>query len=148
MDVIRAIRSRRAELNVPPSKKAAVMVVTKRSEEFAAGAGYLPRLMCASSIDVRGEEPDDVTGLVCDVTHDAKIYMPLAELVDIAEELQRIAKEREKAEKGLAIIEKKLSNEAFVAKAPEAVVSAEREKAEKLRALIAKLNESAAAMQS
>jgi valyl-tRNA synthetase len=148
MDVIRAIRSRRAELNVPPSKKAAVMVVTKRSEEFAAGAGYLPRLMCASSIDVRGEEPDDVTGLVCDVTHDAKIYMPLAELVDIAEELQRIAKEREKAEKGLAIIEKKLSNEAFVAKAPEAVVSAEREKAEKLRALIAKLNESAAAMRS
>ncbi len=148
MDVIRAIRSRRAELNVPPSKKAAVMVVTKRSEEFAAGAGYLPRLMCASSIDVRGEEPDDVTGLVCDVTHDAKIYMPLAELVDIAEELQRIAKEREKAEKGLAIIEKKLSNEAFVAKAPEAVVSAEREKAEKLRALIAKLDESAAAMRS
>ena len=148
MDVIRAIRSRRAELNVPPSKKAAVMVVTKRSEEFAAGAGYLPRLMCASSIDVRGEEPDDVTGLVCDVTHDAKIYMPLAELVDIAEELQRIAKEREKAEKGLAIIEKKLSNEAFLAKAPEAVVSAEREKAEKLRALIAKLDESAAAMRS
>ena len=148
MDVIRAIRSRRAELNVPPSKKAAVIVVTKRSEEFAAGAGYLPRLMCASSIDVRGEEPADVTGLVCDVTHDAKIYMPLAELVDIAEELQRIAREREKAEKGLAIIEKKLSNESFVAKAPEAVVSAEREKAEKLRALIAKLDESAAAMRS
>ncbi|MCI9514935.1 MAG: valine--tRNA ligase [Oscillospiraceae bacterium] len=148
MDVIRAIRSRRAELNVPPSKKAAVIVVTKRSEEFAAGAGYLPRLMCASSIDVRGEEPADVTGLVCDVTHDAKIYMPLAELVDIAEELQRIAREREKAEKGLAIIEKKLSNESFVAKAPEAVVSAEREKAEKLRALIAKLDESAAAMGS
>ena len=80
------------------------------------------------------------------VTHAARLFMPLAELVDVAEELQRIAREREKAEKGLAIIEKKLSNQAFVAKAPEAVVSAEREKAEKFRALIAKLDESAAAM--
>ena len=77
----------------------------------------------------------------------ATIYLPLAELVDIAAELDRIAKERAKAEDNLRRIEAKLSNESFTSRAPEAVVNAEREKADKARALIAKLDESAAAMQ-
>ena len=80
------------------------------------------------------------------VTHGANVYLPLAELVDFEKELERIAKERAKAAENLARIEQKLSNEKFVSKAPEAVVNAEREKAEKARALIAKLDESAAAM--
>ena len=80
------------------------------------------------------------------VTHAARIFMPLSELVDLEQERARIAKEREKAQKGLDMIEKKLSNEGFVAKAPEAVVNAEREKAEKFRALIAQLNESLSAL--
>ena len=147
MDVIKAIRARRAALNVPPSKKAAVTIVTRRSEEFAAGAGYLLRLMSASSVDVRGEEPADTAGLVCDVTHEAKVYMPLAELVDLDAERARLAKEIEKTKKGLEIIAKKLSNEAFTAKAPEAVVNAEREKEAKLRALLAQLEQSAQALE-
>ena len=86
--------------------------------------------------------------MVTVVTHDANVYMPLAELVDFEKELERIAKEKAKAEANLASIEKKLANEAFVSRAPEAVVNAEREKAEKAKALIAKLEESAAAMKA
>ena len=71
-------------------------------------------------------------------------FRPL--FLEVAQELQRIAREREKAQKGLEMIERKLNNQAFVAKAPEAVVNAEREKAEKYRALIAQLDQSAAAM--
>ena len=80
------------------------------------------------------------------VTHDANIYLPLAELVDIDAELERIAKEKAKAEDNLKRIEAKLANESFTSRAPENVVNAEREKADKARALIAKLEESAAAM--
>ena len=85
--------------------------------------------------------------MVTVATHDATIYMPMAELVDIAKELARIAAERKKAEENLQRIEAKLANESFTSRAPENVVNAEREKAEKVRALIAKLDESAAAMQ-
>ena len=92
--------------------------------------------------------PADVTGQVSVVTANATVYMPLAELVDISAELERIAKEREKAENGLRIVEQKLSNEKFVSRAPEAVVNVEREKAAKYRELIAKLDESAKAMQA
>lgn len=84
--------------------------------------------------------------MVTVVTHDANIYLPLAELVDIDAELERIAKEKAKAEDNLKRIEAKLANESFTSRAPENVVNAEREKAEKARALIAKLEESAAAM--
>ena len=80
------------------------------------------------------------------VTHAARVFMPLAELVDFEKELSRIAKEKANAEKQLAGIEGKLKNENFVSRAPEAVVNAEREKAEKLKALIEKLDASAAAM--
>ena len=145
MDAIRAIRGRRSEMNVPPSRKVQLTIATAQVDVFAAGAPFFRRLASVSEVTVSDAAPAGA-GLVEVVTHAARLFMPLAELVDVAEELQRIAREREKAEKGLAIIEKKLSNQAFVAKAPEAVVSAEREKAEKFRALIAKLDESAAAM--
>jgi valyl-tRNA synthetase len=81
------------------------------------------------------------------VTANATAYMPLAELVDIKAELERIAKEKEKAENGLRITMGKLNNAKFVANAPEAVVNAEKEKAAKYQELIAKLEESAKAMQ-
>ena len=141
MDVIKAIRARRAALNVPPSKKAAVTVVTKHSEEFAAGAGYLSRLMYASSIDVRGDEPADVAGLVCDVTHNAKIYMPLAELVDLEKEKQRLEKELKKQSAELEKLNAKLDNPGFVNKAPAQVVEAEKARAVQLTKLVEKLRE-------
>ena len=136
-DAISAVRARRAEMNVPPSKKAQMIIVSDHAEDYRLGEHFIKRMAYASELTVTDASPADLTGLVTVVTHGANVYLPLAEL---------IAKERAKAAENLARIEQKLSNEKFVSKAPEAVVNAEREKAEKARALIAKLDESAAAM--
>ena len=85
--------------------------------------------------------------MVTITTADAKLYIPMGQLVDVTKELARIGKELENARKFLKGLESKLSNEKFVSRAPEAVVAAEREKAQKTRDLIAQLEESEAAMQ-
>ena len=82
------------------------------------------------------------------MTHDATLYMPMNQLVDAEKELARIAREKEKAEKALAGIRKKLSNPGFLQKAPEAVVAGEREKAEKYESLLKQLEESEARMKA
>ncbi|WP_286147348.1 valine--tRNA ligase [Neopoerus faecalis] len=146
MDLIRAIRARRAEMNVPPSKKAELRIVTGQPEAYRQGLHFIQRLAYASEVAFPESAPADVTGLVSVVTHDATAYLPLSELVDLAAERERIAKELEKAKNGLRITEGKLSNEKFVAHAPENVVNAEREKVTKYKELIAKLEESAKAM--
>ena len=146
MDLIRAIRARRAEMNVPPSKKAELMIVTDQAEPYQQGLHFIQRLAYASNVIFPETAPADVTGLVSVVTHDATAYLPLSELVDLAAERERIAKELEKAKNGLRITEGKLANEKFVAHAPENVVNAEREKVAKYQELIAKLEESAKAM--
>ena len=146
MDLIRAIRARRAEMNVPPSKKAELMIVTNQAEPYQQGLHFIQRLAYASNVTFPEIAPADVTGLVSVVTHDATAYLPLSELVDLAAERERIAKELEKAKNGLRITEGKLANEKFVAHAPENVVNAEREKVAKYQELIAKLEESAKAM--
>ena len=146
MDLIRAIRARRAEMNVPPSKKAELMIVTDQAGPYQQGLHFIQRLAYASNVTFPETAPADVTGLVSVVTHDATAYMPLSELVDLAAERERIAKELEKAKNGLRITEGKLANEKFVAHAPENVVNAEREKVAKYQELIAKLEESAKAM--
>ena len=146
MDLIRAIRARRAEMNVPPSKKAELMIVTDQAEPYQQGLHFIQRLAYASNVTFPETAPADVTGLVSVVTHDATAYLPLSELVDLAAERERIAKELEKAKNGLRITEGKLANEKFVAHAPENVVNAEREKVAKYQELIAKLEESAKTM--
>ena len=145
-DAISAIRARRAEMNVPPSRKAQVILVTAQPENYQLGAHFITRMAYASELTVLTAAPADLTGMVTVATHDATVYMPMAELVDIAKELERIAAERKKAEENLQRIEAKLANESFTSRAPENVVNAEREKAEKARALIAKLDASAATM--
>ena len=105
-------------------------------------------LQGASEVTFADAAPADVAKMVSVVTHNATAYMPMAELVDIAAELDRINKEIEKAKNGLRIVEQKLSNEKFISRAPEAVVNAEKEKAAKYSELIAKLEESAKAMQA
>ena len=146
MDLIRAIRARRAGMNVPPSKKAELMIVTDQAEPYQQGLHFIQRLAYASNVTFPETAPADVTGLVSVVTHDATAYLPLSELVDLAAERERIAKELEKAKNGLRITEGKLANEKFVAHAPENVVNAEREKVAKYQELIAKLEESAKTM--
>ena len=148
MDTIKAIRARRAEMNVPPSKKAEVLLVTATPEIYQQGLHFIMRLAYASQVTFGDAAPADISGQVSVVTANATAYMPLAELVDIQAELDRINKEIEKAKNGLRIVEGKLNNEKFVSKAPEAVVAAEKEKAAKYAELIAKLEESAKAMQA
>ena len=147
MDAIRAIRNRRTEMNVPPSKKAALFVLTSKPQIFTEGEGFLQRLAYADEVSLLDKEPENLDGMVTIPTSDAKLYIPMGQLVDVAKEVERISKELEKNQKFLSSLEAKLSNEKFVARAPEAVVNAEKEKAAKTRDLIAQLEESLAAMQ-
>ena len=146
MNAIRAIRNRRAEMNVPPSKKAALFVCTSKPQIFVEGEGFIQRLAYADQVTLLDKEPENIDGMVCCTTADAKLYIPMGQLVDVAKELERIEKELEKAQKNLAGIEAKLSNENFTARAPENVVKAEQEKAAKARDLITQLEQSAASL--
>ena len=147
MDAIRAIRNRRAEMNVPPSKKAALYVLTAKPQIFTEGEGFLLRLAYADTVTLLENEPENLDGMVTITTADAKLYIPMGQLVDVAKELARITKELEAAKKFLSSLESKLSNEKFISRAPESVVNAEREKAVKHRDLIVQLEQSLAAMQ-
>ena len=140
MDAVKAVRARRSEMNVPPSKKAHLTIATAEGDIFTAGIPFLKRLGYASDVSVVAQK-EESKGEVTVVTHVAKISMPLAELVDLEKEKARIAKELKKARGNLEQITKKLSNPGFLAKAPENVVNAEKERAEKLAALIAQLEE-------
>ena len=146
IDAITAIRAHRNEMNVAPSKKVHYTIATAHADTFARGISFFKRLASASDVTVADANIPTPDGSIEVVTHAARVLMPLAELVDFEKELVRIAKEKANAEKQLAGIENKLSNQGFIAKAPEAVVNGAREDAAKLRALIEKLDASAAAM--
>ena len=152
MDAIGAVRTRRAEMNVPPSKKASLTVSTLEQEVFQAGIPFLKRLAYASDVTVEGvtdagsDDAMTAQGMVTVTTHAARLFMPLAELVDLEKEKARIEKELKKNRAELDKLEAKLVNPGFVNKAPAHVVEAEQDRAEKLRALLAKLEESAASM--
>ena len=146
IDAITAIRAHRNEMNVAPSKKVHYTIATAHADTFARGISFFKRLASASDVTVADANIPTPDGSIEVVTHAARVLMPLAELVDFEKELARIAKEKANAEKQLAGIENKLSNQGFIAKAPEAVVNGAREDAAKLRALIEKLDASAAAM--
>ena len=140
MEAVRAIRNRRAEMNVPPSKKAKYYIVTAHKDTFEKAGIFMQRLASCSEAEIGDSfEIDDA---VCIVTTDAKIYIPLGELVDFEKEIARLNKEKEKVLKDLDFIDKKLNNENFVAKAPKAVVDGQREAAQKLRDKIAMIDES------
>ena len=147
MDAIRAIRARRAEMNVPPSKKAQLTISTLEQAVFHQGTPFLKRLAYASDVKVvAATDTVDAQGMVTIATHAARLYLPLAELVDLDKERARIQKEVDKNRKELDKLETKLNNPGFVNKAPAQVVEAERERASKLKALLVKLEESAAAL--
>jgi len=147
MAAIRAIRNRRTEMNVPPSKKAALHIFTTKPQIFVEGEGFLQRLAYADEVKLLDAEPTNLEGMVTITTADAKLYIPMGQLVDVEKEIARITKELDGQRKFLASLEGKLSNEKFVSRAPEAVVAAEREKAAKTAELIAQLEKSLTAMQ-
>ncbi len=132
MNAIRAIRNRRAEMNIPPSKKSTVYVETTDEDTFNNGVQFITRLAYSNNVVVDNSF-DDLGNVVTIITDDAKIYIPLGDLVDFEAEKKRLEKELAQAEDKLQFIEKKLSNPGFVAKAPEKVVAQNREDAAKLQ---------------
>ena len=144
MDAIRAIRNRRAEMNVPPSRKAKVYVATKFADTFRDGTQFIQKLASASEVEVA--ESFEIEGAVNIVTADAKIYIPMDELVDREKELARLNKELEQVKKRLAQSEGKLNNQGFVAKAPEAVIEKVKGQAAKEREQIALIEAAIAAL--
>ncbi len=145
MEAIRAIRNRRAEMNVPPSRKAHVYIATESKDVFSTAVVFLQRL--ASAADVEIGDSFEIPGAVSIVTAHAKVYIPMGDLVDFEAERKRLTKEKEGAEKKLSGICAKLSNPGFLAKAPEAVVNNQREEEKKLREKIRNIEESLAALQ-
>ena len=144
-DAITAIRARRAEMNVPANKRVNMTISTQRENVFTAGIPFFGRLAGAEGVtvsDTVDEGAMEREGMVEVVTHAARIFIPLAELVDFEKELARIAKEKENCLKQIAMFEGKLSNESFVSRAPEKVVNDQREKLAKAKALLEQLEES------
>ena len=139
MTAIKAVRARRSDMNVPPSRKAHLIIATDKKAAFEAGISYICKLAYASEVTVRDAAPESTAGMVSVVTDNARMFMPMAELVDLEKEKARIEKELQNAEKQLQAQIGKLSNQNFVTRAPEAVVNAEREKKTKLEALIENL---------
>ena len=130
MEAIRAIRNRRAEMNVPPSRRAKVYVASSFEETFRKGAQFVARLAYASEVEVG--EAFSIPGAVTIVTADAKVYIPMDELVDKKAELKRLNKELETAQKQLDQVNAKLNNPSFTGKAPANVVEGARQNAQKL----------------
>ena len=146
MAAIKGIRARRAEMNVPPSRKAELRITTEQGAVFQTGVPFLQRLAFTTNVTITPDAPADLSGLVSVVTADAKLYIPLAELVDLDAERKRLSKELEKKKKYQGGIEKKLSNEKFLAKAPEDVVQREKDNLAKAQKEIEQLESSLAAL--
>lgn len=135
MEAITAIRTQRNEMNVPPSKKAKLFIATAISETFSNGEQFFKKLASASEVEI--SDSFDIDGAVTVVTSDAKIYIPMEELVDKEAELKRLNKELKQVEKMLAQDEGKLNNPGFMSKAPEKVIEKIKGQAEKEREKIA-----------
>ena len=144
MQAIRAIRNRRAEMGVPPSRKAHVYVATPYRADFDAAAPFIERLAFASRVETG--ESFRLENSVRIVADGAVIDIPMGELVDIEKEIARLDKERAGCEKQLASVRAKLQNQSFVAKAPAPVVQAERDKVGRLTEKLRSLEESLAAL--
>ena len=131
MAVIKAIRNRRAEMNVPPSKKAKVCITSTDKDVFSSGTAYICRLAYASEVEVG--DGFDADGAVRVITDAATVYMPMKELVDFSAEIERLKKDLKKAEEDKEFFERKLNNPGFMSKAPAALV--EQQKAGLAKAL-------------
>ena len=131
-------------MNVPPSKKAHVYVVTDNEKvrtTFENGKVFFASLGSASAVDVQADKTGIEDDAVSTVIPQAVIYLPFAELVDIAKEIERLEKEEERLTKELARVNGMLSNEKFVSKAPEAKIAEERAKQEKYAQMMDQVKE-------
>ena len=148
MAAVAAVRNRRAEMNVPPSKKAKMIVVTDNSELFSKGVSFFQKLASASDVEIQNTKDGIDANAVNIVVEAAEIFLPLGELVDKDKELERLQKEKTQLEGEIKRVEGKLNNPGFVAKAPEKVVAEEKEKGEKYRDMLEKVLESIKALEN
>ncbi|MBR5554360.1 MAG: valine--tRNA ligase [Clostridia bacterium] len=140
IDAIGAIRLRRAEMNVPPSKKAKLIIVSDYKDSFNADTTvFFEKLAYASEV-ILADGCDDETA-VSIVTDSAKLFIPMAEIIDIEKEKARLEKERQTALSEIDRVNKKLSNESFVAKAPAAVIDGEKAKLAKYSEMLSNIEE-------
>ena len=143
-EAVRNIRNIRAEMNVVPSKKVQVFVVSDKEDIrniFENSKVFFKTLSHASEVTVQADKTGIGEDAVSVVTTNATIYMPLSDLVDIQKEKERLQKEKEKMQKEVERVEKKLANQGFVAKAPQNVIEEEKAKGEKYRATLAQIEE-------
>ncbi len=141
MDMIRAVRNLRAEMNVPPSRKVVLTVLTEQAEAVSACAEYIKKLAYASevrTISAQSEAPENSVSAVSSV---GEAFLPLADMIDIGAEIERVKKELAANDKEIARAHGKLNNKGFMDKAPEALVAEERAKLDKFTDMKAKLTE-------
>ncbi len=139
MNIIRNVRNQRAEMNVPPSKKAKLIVRTDRRDVISSCEAYLMKLAYASEVDIiapEETEPKNAASCVVDI---GEVYMPLGDLIDVEKETARLSKEKDNLLSEIKRAEGKLSNEKFTSKAPKAVVDEERSKLEKYQEMLEKV---------
>lgn len=150
MEGIRNIRNVRSEMNVPPSKKAKVIIVPTddKKEAIEAGKDYFVTLASASEVEIANDEtnvPEDAVSIVID---GVKIFIPLDELIDFAKEIERLNKEKSKLEGEIKRVNGKLSNQGFLAKAPESLIEEEKAKKEKFEEMMKSVEERLANLES
>lgn len=144
MEAIRGVRNRRAEMNVPPGKKASVYIETELAGVFAQGVPFIQRLAFADRVEIGSSV--DMPGAVQVITDAARIFIPMDQLVDMEKERARLEKERASAEKDVGVLEGKLTNKNFVEKAPQNIVEAEKEKLARAKERLDKIRQSIAAL--
>ncbi len=147
MDAIKGIRNVRNEMNVPPSKKVKLYVVTKEKALFEEAGVFFEKLASASETEICEDKSGLPENTVSVVTAKAEILLPMDELVDKEKEIERLTKEKTKLEGEIKRVEGKLSNKGFTDKAPANVVEEERQKGEKYKAMLEKVLVSLAKMQ-
>ncbi len=143
-EAVRSIRNLRSGMNVPPSRKAKVYVVSeseKIRKIFEEGRVFFETLSYSNEMIVQSDKMGIEEDAVSTVIPDATIYIPFAELVDVEKEIERLKKEQTKLEKELARVNGMLANPNFVNKAPEAKINEEKEKQEKYNQMMAQVNE-------
>ena len=138
-EAIKGVRNMRSEMDVPPSKKAKLVIVTEETELFELGTAFYLKLAGASEVVVSKEKTKVPENAISVVVNKAEIFMPQDDLVDKAKEIERLNAEKKRLEAEIKRVEGKLSNESFVSKAPQAVVDKEKEKGEMYREMLSKV---------
>jgi len=141
-DAIKSVRNIRTEMNVPPSRRASMIIVTDNKELFESGIAFYEKLAGAKDVVVTDTEAGIPEGAVSVIVEGAKIFMPMDELIDTEKEKERLNKEKERLEAEIDRVEKKLSNQGFVAKAPAKLIEEEKAKGVKYREMYEKVLES------